>query len=65
MLRRSHGLRRSTRRRSVTGLFLLQPPIDKHSILRVCGFNGTWFVEVADIFLKLTTMAGRQCSSFR
>ena len=25
------------------GLFLLQPPIDKLSILLVCGFSGTWF----------------------
>jgi len=33
------------------GLFLLRAPIDKLSILPVCGFNGTSFVEVADIFL--------------
>jgi hypothetical protein len=35
--------------RPLSGLFLLRAPIDKHSILQVCGFNGTWFVEVADI----------------
>jgi hypothetical protein len=33
------------------GLFLLRAPIDKLSILAVCGFNGTSFVEVADILL--------------
>src|SRR4051794_37704763 len=32
------------------GLFLLQAPIDKLSILAVCGFNGTSLVRVADIF---------------
>jgi quinoprotein dehydrogenase-associated probable ABC transporter substrate-binding protein len=32
------------------GLFLLQPPIDKLSILLVCGFNGTSFAGVADFF---------------
>jgi len=46
------------------GLFLLQAPIDKLSILLVCGFNGTWFVGVADTFPKLATMVGRTCSSF-
>jgi hypothetical protein len=46
------------------GLFLLHAPIDKLSILLVCGFNGTWFVEVADIFPKSATMVGRKCSSF-
>jgi hypothetical protein len=46
------------------GLFLLQAPIDKLSILLVCGFNGTSFVRVADIFPKLATMVGRKCSSF-
>jgi hypothetical protein len=33
------------------GLFLLRAPTVEHSILPVCGFNGTSFVEVADIFL--------------
>jgi len=42
------------------GLFLLQGPIDKLSILFVCGFNGTSFVEVADTFSKSATMAGRK-----
>ena len=41
------------------GLFLLQAPIDKLSILLVCGFNGTSFVGGADIFLVLATMVGR------
>jgi hypothetical protein len=45
------------------GLFLLQAGIDKLSILPVCGFNGTWFVGVADNFPKLATMVGRKCSS--
>jgi hypothetical protein len=47
------------------GLFLLQAPIDKHSILLVCGFNGTLFVEVGDTLPKLATMVDRKCSSFR
>jgi len=42
------------------GLFLLQAPIDKLSILLVCGFNGTSFVGVADPFPKLATMVGRK-----
>jgi hypothetical protein len=42
------------------GLFLLQGPIDKLSILFVCGFNGTSFVEVADTFSKSATMVGRK-----
>jgi hypothetical protein len=50
--------------RPLWGLFLLQAPIDKLSILLVCGFNGTWFVGVADTFLKFATMVGRKCSSF-
>jgi hypothetical protein len=50
--------------RPLWGLFLLQAPIDKLSILLVCGFNGTWFVGVADIFFKLATMVDRKCSSF-
>jgi hypothetical protein len=33
------------------GLFLLRAPTGEHSILPVCGFNGTSFVEVADILL--------------
>jgi hypothetical protein len=57
-------LRRSTGDESAMGLFLLQAPIDKLSILLVCGFNGTWFVGVADIFFKLATMVDRKCSSF-
>ena len=32
------------------GIFLLQAPIDKPSILLVCGFNGTSFAGVAHIF---------------
>jgi len=44
---------------------LLRAPIGEHSILQVCGFNGTSFVEVADILLTLATMVGRTCSSFR
>jgi hypothetical protein len=51
--------------RPLCGLFLLQAPIDKLSILPVCGFNGTSFVGVADIFPKLATMVGRKCSRFR
>jgi len=58
------GLRRNTDGESAMGLFLLQPPIDKLSILLVCGFSGTWFVGAADIFLKLATMVDRKCSSF-
>jgi hypothetical protein len=47
------------------GLFQLHAPIDKLSILVVCGFNGTSFLGVADVFPKLATMVGRKCSSFR
>jgi hypothetical protein len=50
--------------RPLWGLFLLQAPIDKLSILLVFGFNGTSFVGVADTFPKLATMVGRKCSSF-
>jgi hypothetical protein len=56
-------LRRSTAMNS-PGLFLLRGLIDKHSILLVCGFNGTSFVGVADIFSKLATMVDRKCCSF-
>ena len=51
--------------RPLSGLFLLQAPIDKLSILPVCGFNGTSFVGVADIFPKLATKVGRKCSNSR
>jgi hypothetical protein len=47
------------------GLFLLRGPIGEHSILLIWSFNGTSFVEVADIFSKLATMVGRKCSNFR
>jgi quinoprotein dehydrogenase-associated probable ABC transporter substrate-binding protein len=38
---------------SSPGLFLLRAPIDKLSILPICGFNGTTFVEVVDIFCEV------------
>jgi hypothetical protein len=47
------------------GLFLLHAPNDKHSIFAVCGFNGTSFVEAADILPKLATMVDRKCRSSR
>jgi hypothetical protein len=50
---------------ALPGLFLLRGPIGEHSILFICGFSGPSFVEVVDIFLKLATMVGRKCSSFR
>jgi len=52
-------------RRSTGGIFLLRGLIDKHSILLICGFNGTSFVEVVDIFCGLATIASRKCSSFQ
>jgi hypothetical protein len=50
---------------SPPGLFLLRAPNDKHSILLVRGFNGTWFVEVADTLPKLANMVDRKCRSFQ
>jgi hypothetical protein len=58
-------LRRSKAANFQWGLFLLHAPNDKHSIFAVCGFNGTSFVEVADILPKLATMVDRKCSSSR
>jgi hypothetical protein len=58
---REMRLRRSTAMCS-PGLFLLRALVDKHSILLVCDFNGTSFVEVVDIVCGLATIASRKCS---
>jgi hypothetical protein len=64
MFHRALRLRRSTGD-EFAGIFLLRALIDKHSILPICGFNGTSFVEVVDIFCDLATIASRKCSSFQ
>jgi hypothetical protein len=50
-LRRGQVCAAAQATRLPSGLFQLHAPIDKLSILLVCGFNGTWFVGVADILL--------------
>jgi len=58
MSRRAYVCVAAQATRALWGLFLLQAPIDKLSILFVGGFNGTSFVGVADTFFEVGNYGG-------
>src|SRR6187551_1192529 len=55
------SLRRNTEGGSAMGIFLLQPPIDKLSILFSAASAEPVSSESPIIFSKLATMVGRKC----